>query len=352
MPKKGLLERLQNGGNVIMAEGFVFEFERRGYLRAGPFVPEVVLDYPHLVRSLSEEFVHAGSEVVLAFTYYGHREKLRLIGKEHLLETLNKDALKIAKEVADESGTLMAGNICNTTVYRSNSPEHIKQAEAIFKEQIEWAVEYDADFILAETFPEIGEALLALESIKKYGKGRPAVINISAIAGNKTLDGVPFTDACRQLEEAGAAAVGLNCFRGPATMLPLLRDIRRVCKGPIAALPVPYRTSRDFPTMLSLIDPFTGKRAFPDVSSQLCGVAEITAFAKECKEIGVQVIGVCCGNTPAMTRAVAEVYGRTPPASKFSPFMEKHFIFGKDKSDYFSDDYYLSNLSAAVSKAP
>ncbi|XP_071114592.1 betaine--homocysteine S-methyltransferase 1-like [Haliotis cracherodii] len=303
MPKKGLLERLQNGGNVIMAEGFVFEFERRGYLRAGPFVPEVVLDYPHLVRSLSEEFVHAGSEVVLAFTYYGHREKLRLIGKEHLLEKLNKDALKIAKEVADESGTLMAGNICNTTVYRSNSPEHIKQAEAIFKEQIEWAVEYDADFILAETFPEFGEALLALESIKKYGK---AMENV-------------FTCAFQ---------------------------------GPIAAFPVPYRTSKDVPVYLSLIDPFTGKRAFPDVSSQLCGVAEITAFAKECKEIGVQVIGVCCGNTPAMTRAVAEVYGRTPPASKFSPFMEKHYIFGKDKSDYFSDDYYLSNMSAAVSKAP
>ncbi|XP_048240562.1 betaine--homocysteine S-methyltransferase 1-like [Haliotis rufescens] len=348
MSKKGFMERLENGGDVIMAEGFVFEFERRGYLRAGPFVPEVVLDYPHLVRSLSEEFVHAGSEVVLAFTYYGHREKLRLIGKEHLLEKLNKDALKIAKEVADESGTLMAGNICNTTRYRKDSQEHIEQTEAIFKEQIEWAVEYDADLILAETFVELGEAKLALECIQKYGQGKPSVVNINPIAADKTLDGIPYAEACRQLEAAGANVVGYNCCRGPATTIPLIRELRKTCKGPIAAFPVPYRTSPEFPTMQSLIDPYTGKRAFPDLSSQLCGVAEVTDFAKECKEIGVQFVGLCCGNTPAMTRAVAEAYGRRPPASIFSPNMEKHFIFGKDK--YFSDNFYLTQLREGMSK--
>lgn len=49
----------------------MFEFERRGYLRAGCFVPEVVLNHPELVQSLYEEFVHAGSDVVLAFTVSG-----------------------------------------------------------------------------------------------------------------------------------------------------------------------------------------------------------------------------------------------------------------------------------------
>ena len=63
-----MLERLENGGNVLVAEGYLFEFERRGYLQAGAFVPEVVLQQPELVRGLHEEFVHAGSDVVLAFT--------------------------------------------------------------------------------------------------------------------------------------------------------------------------------------------------------------------------------------------------------------------------------------------
>src|SRR5579885_3639541 len=77
----GLLARLAKGP-VICAEGYLFEFERRGYLQAGAFVPEVVLEHPELVEQLHREFVHAGSDVVEAFTYYGHRAKLRLIGRE------------------------------------------------------------------------------------------------------------------------------------------------------------------------------------------------------------------------------------------------------------------------------
>ncbi len=114
--KPGLLERLEHG-SVICAEGYLFEFERRGYLQAGAFVPEVVLEHPELVAELHREFVHAGSDVVEAFTYYAHREKLRLIGKEHLLEEMNRQALQIAKQVADETGALLAGDICNTNVF-------------------------------------------------------------------------------------------------------------------------------------------------------------------------------------------------------------------------------------------
>src|ERR671926_925672 len=99
--KPGLLERLEQGP-VICAEGYLFECERRGYLQAGAFVPEVVLEHPEIVAQLHRDFVHAGSDVVEAFTYYAHREKLRIIGKEHLLEELNRQALALAREVADE----------------------------------------------------------------------------------------------------------------------------------------------------------------------------------------------------------------------------------------------------------
>ena len=63
-----MLERLQAGETVVVAEGYLFEFERRGYLKAGPFVPEIVLEHPDLVRAMHREFVHCGSDVVLAFT--------------------------------------------------------------------------------------------------------------------------------------------------------------------------------------------------------------------------------------------------------------------------------------------
>src|SRR4051794_17301981 len=105
--KKGLMERLAEGP-IICAEGYLFEFERRGYLQAGAFVPEVVLEHPDLVEQLHREFVHAGSDVVEAFTYYAHREKLRVIGREKDLEKINKQALKLAKRVAKENGCLVA----------------------------------------------------------------------------------------------------------------------------------------------------------------------------------------------------------------------------------------------------
>ena len=89
---KDLITRL-NEGPVLFAEGYLFAMERRGYLSAGPFVPEVVLEHPDVVTQLHREFIRAGSEVVQAFTYYGHREKLRIIGKEHLLEQMQKLSL-------------------------------------------------------------------------------------------------------------------------------------------------------------------------------------------------------------------------------------------------------------------
>ncbi len=95
-----LTDRL-DAGPVICAEGFLFELERRGYLTAGEFVPEVALEHPEALRALHVDFQRAGSDVVEAFTYNGHREKMRVIGKEDLLEPLNRAALQIAREVAD-----------------------------------------------------------------------------------------------------------------------------------------------------------------------------------------------------------------------------------------------------------
>src|SRR5690349_2768536 len=164
-----MLER----GPVVCAEGYLFECERRGYLQAGAFVPEVVLDHPEVVEELHREFVHAGSDVVEAFTYYGHRQKLRVVGKEDILEPLNRQALSIAAGVARQTGTLLAGNVCNTNVYEPGSPA-VPEVRAAFEEQVVWAAEAGADMIIAETFSWLGEALLALEVIRA-ARRMPAV---------------------------------------------------------------------------------------------------------------------------------------------------------------------------------
>ena len=106
MTKKKLKERLDKGP-VICAEGFLFEIERRGYMSSGEFVPMVALEHPEALENLHRDFQHAGSDIVQAFTYNGYREKMRVIGKEELLESLNRSALKIAKKVALDTPCLL-----------------------------------------------------------------------------------------------------------------------------------------------------------------------------------------------------------------------------------------------------
>ena len=146
-----LLDQLADGP-VICAEGYVFELERRGYLQAGAFVPEVVLEHPEAVTQLHRDFVHAGSDVVEALTYYAHREKLRVIGREGDLEPINRQALAIAKKVADETGTLFAGDICNTNVFDPADKASHAAVRAMFEEQVQWAVDAGVDFVIGETF--------------------------------------------------------------------------------------------------------------------------------------------------------------------------------------------------------
>ena len=328
---KGLLERLAEGP-VICAEGYLFECERRGYLQAGAFVPEVVLEHPEVVEHLHREFVHAGSDVVEAFTYYGHREKLRVIGKEDLLEPLNREALKIARKVARETGTLLAGDLSNTNMFVGDEASG-RQVRAMFEEQAGWAVDEGVDFIVAETFSFAGEAEIALEVIKETGL--PSVITIAVHRPGKTLEDLTPEEACKRLEAAGADVVGLNCARGPKTMLPLLRKIRPEINAYLAALPVPYRTHDDQPTFQSLQDPeydaFPDGRPFPIALDPFtCNRYEIADFTREAAEIGVQYFGVCCGAGPHHIRAMAEALGRTPPASRYSADMSKHAFLGTD----------------------
>jgi betaine-homocysteine S-methyltransferase len=339
--KQGLLERLEQGP-VICAEGYLFECERRGYLQAGAFVPEVVLDHPEVVTELHREFVHAGSDVVEAFTYYGHREKLRIVGKEHLLEELNRRALELAREVADESGALFAGDLSNTNIFTEDDKSR-QTVRAMFEEQTAWAVDAGVDFIIAETFSHAEEALIALEVIK--ATGLPAVVTMALHREPVTRDGLTPAEACKRLEDGGADVVGLNCIRGPATMLPHLESIRAAVSCHVAALPVPYRTHAEQPTFQSLHDPEFDGQPFPTALDPfVCNRYELAEFGAAALALGVRYLGVCCGAGPHHIRSLAEAVGRTPPASRYTADMSKHAYLGTDPSLLAENQEYAKKL--------
>jgi betaine-homocysteine S-methyltransferase len=287
-----------------------------------------------VVARLHRELVHAGSDVVEAFTYYAHREKMRVIGKESQLEAINQQALSIAKEVARETGALFAGDVCNTNVY-SEDEESKRTVRGMFEEQVGWAADAGVDFVIAETYSDLGEALIALEVIKQAGL--PAVVTMGIHQDPQTRDGYPPDEACRVLEQHGADVVGLNCQRGPASMLPLIRTITKAVSGYVAALPVPYRTTDRHPTFQSLRDPdcacIPGDMPFPvALDPFVCNRFEMAEFATEAYAAGARYIGVCCGGAAHHVRSMAEALGRTTPASRYTADMSKHAYFGTDPS--------------------
>jgi methionine synthase I (cobalamin-dependent) len=340
----GLLQRLATGP-VICAEGYVFELERRGYLQAGAFVPTVLTEHPEVVEQLHLDFVHAGSDVTQALTYYVHREKLRVIGREKDLEPMNEIALQLAKKVARRTHTLFAGDICNTNIYAPNEKKARKEVERIFAEQVGWAAAAGVDYIVAETFSWGQEALLALEAIRKYSKV-PAVVTVSIHRETQTREGWTAAETCRRLEAAGADVVGLNCHRGPTTMMPLLKEIRDAVKCEVAALPVPYRTTAEEPSFMSLTDPCCGnRRAFPvGLDPFVATRDEMSAFGRDAYALGIKYLGICCGAGPHHIRALAEGVGRHPEASKYSVDMSKHAFFGTDQKIKTIQTEYQSRL--------
>ena len=266
---------------------------------------------------------------------------MRVIGKEELLEPLNRAALKIAKKVADnpEDGgepNLMAGNISNSNIWKEGDNDSQNEVHRMFSEMVDWAVDEGADILIGETFYYAKEAYTALDIIQKAGL--PSVITIAPMGVNSMMDGVSVLDTMKELEQRGADVVGMNCFRGPETMMPYLREARKILKCHIGALPIPFRTSEEHPTFFNLPDddsctcPSPHGRTFPTALDPLyCNRYEIREFAKEASKLGINYLGVCCGATPMLIREVAEAAGLTVPASKYREKMENHFMYGTNE---------------------
>ena len=340
MTKESLKERLDKGP-VICAEGFLFEIERRGYMKSGEFVPMVSLEHPEALENLHRDFQHAGSDIVQAFTYNGHREKMKVIGKEELLEPLNRAALKIAKKVSNLKSTgskpnLMAGNISNSNIWNDKDKKTHLDVEKMFVEMVGWAVDEEADMLIGETFYYAEEAFTALKVMKETGL--PSVITIAPYGENIMRDEVSILDTCKELEQRGGDVVGMNCHRGPNTMLPYLKEIRKELKCHMAGLPITYRTTDDYPTFFNLPDNngcschTPHETTFPTALDPMqCSRYEIGQFAKEAYSLGINYLGVCCGANPMLIRETAEAVGLIVPASKYRENMENHYMFGKNK---------------------
>jgi betaine-homocysteine S-methyltransferase len=298
---RGLLERLGDG--VVLGDGgYLLELEKRGYVRAGPFTPEVSLTHPEALAELHREFLRAGAEVLQALTFYASEDKLKTVGLEGRVEDINRAAVRVARHVAEEGDALVAGNLSLTWAYdpaESGSADHVR---ALFDRQLEVQMDEGIDLVVAETFTWLGEAVLATESAK--AAGMPVVTTMAFEQQPRSYEGDSPADCARRLADAGADVVGVNCLRPPEHTLPVVTEVRGAVTGPVAAQPVAYRTPADRPDFTSLpefplgLDPLQLPRA------------DMASFATAARDLGVNYIGSCCGSVAAHVRAMAVALGK------------------------------------------
>src|SRR6202030_2151826 len=300
MAKKGILEKLKEGP-VLGDGGYLLELEKRGWVRAGPFTPEVVVKNPEAIRQLHIEFREAGAEVLQALTFYASRDKLATVGLENQLEELNRSAVRIARDVAGDR-CLVAGNLSLTWMYEPDSPSAKERVRKTFDEQLAIQVSAGVEFIIGETFSWLGEALIAVERAKKTGL--PVMVTICFENKDETIEGNSAAESAKALLDAGADIVGMNCLRPPEHTLGAIEEMLKAVSGYLACHPVAYRTPKDKPDFTSLpefplaLDPLQLTRK------------EMGDYALRAWEIGINYIGSCCGSVAIHVREMARALGK------------------------------------------
>ena len=308
MPR-GILERLSDGP-VLGDGGYLLELEKRGYVQAGPFTPEVVIEHPDALAQLHREFLRAGAEVLQTMTFYASDDKLATVGLAGKVDEINRTAVRVAREVASEADALVAGNLSLTWAYLPedlSSPDHVRE---LFDRQLKDQLDAGPpDLWIGETFSYLGEALLFVERAK--ATGLPVMVTMSFEQPvPRSYEGDTPGECARRLRDAGADIVGVNCLNGPEQQLPIALDMRSAVEGFVAAQPVAYHTSSEQPD-------FTSTPSFPYALDPLqLSRQEMATFARQAQAGGIDYIGSCCGSVQAHVRAMGKAIGKAPETER------------------------------------
>jgi betaine-homocysteine S-methyltransferase len=273
-------------------------------VRGGPFTPEVSLTHPEALIQLHREFLRAGAEVLQALTFYASEDKLATVGLGGRVDDINRAAVSIAKEVAQEGDALVAGNLSLTWAYDPKNRGSADHVRALFDRQLEVQMEVGIDLVIGETFSWLGEALICAERAKRTGL--PVIVTMSFEKDPHSYEGDTPAECARVLADAGVDVVGINCLRGPDHTLPLMAEVRAAVDGFVACQPVAYRTTDEQPD-------FTSMPEFPFGLDRLqLSRQEMADYAVKARDMGVNFIGSCCGSVASHVREMARALGKVP----------------------------------------
>jgi 5-methyltetrahydrofolate--homocysteine methyltransferase len=285
-----LLAALKNK-KVLVSDGAWGTFLHQSGLQPGECPELWNITHREDVFAIAKSYIDAGSDIILTNSFGGSPSKLEHYGLQDRTVELNEAAAAISREAAGVDHLvlgsigptgimLMMGEVSEETIYRGFSI----QAEALKKGGV--------DAICVETMSDLDEACLAIRAARE-STGLEVVCTFTfekTIAGDfRTMMGVSPADMVRAVKEAGASVIGTNCGNGFDQMIDIVQEIRRV--DPITPI---------------LVHANAGKPLFQDGVTVFPESPEMMAAkVQDLIKSGANIIGGCCGTTPAHIQRLA-----------------------------------------------
>ena len=296
----GLLDRIENGETVCGDGAWGTQLMARG-LSPGDSFEELNLTKPEVLAEIADLYIEAGAELITTNTFGGSPLNLASHELDDRTEEINRAAVKAIRS-ATEGRALISASVGPTgkilTPYGDTEP--VVMAEG-FSRQIGALIEAGADLICIETMMDLEEARLAVEAARRRSPSIPIIATMTFNAtprGFFTTMGNTVEQACSVLTDEGADLVGSNCGNGIDAMVELAREF-----AIHATVPIVIQSNAGLPENRG------GELQYPESPEDLA------ARVGELMDLGVRIIGGCCGTGPDHIRAIRTAIDRRTTVS-------------------------------------
>jgi 5-methyltetrahydrofolate--homocysteine methyltransferase len=249
------------------------------------------VENPGAIEEVLESYAAAGANLITTNTFGGTRGRLQMHGLEDRLFELNKAGAEIARKVADRHpGCFVMGDIGPSgELMEPMGAMTLDEAEALFADQIKGLVAGGIDAILIETMSDLQEVEAAVKAAKKVAGELPIIVTFSFDTNLRTMMGVKPAVAVKSLAAEGVRIIGANCGRGVDEMRTIAKELTEARPEGVFII---TQSNAGLPKLV-------GDEFIYDGTPE-----EMAKYAEDMKQLGVNVIGSCCGSTPAHTAAM------------------------------------------------
>lgn len=251
------------------------------------------VENPSAIEEVLEEYAAAGANLITTNTFGGTRGRLQMHGLEDRLFELNKAGAEIARKVADRHpGCFVMGDVGPSgELMEPMGTMTLDEAKALFADQIKALVAGGVDAILIETMSDLQEVEAAVKAAKEVAPELPIIVTFSFDTNLRTMMGVKPAVAVKTLAAEGVRIIGANCGRGVDEMRVIAKELTEARPEGVFII---TQSNAGLPKLV-------GGDFIYDGTPE-----EMSKYAKDMKDLGVNVIGSCCGSTPAHTKAMAK----------------------------------------------